>query len=327
MRLSMILKLVLGSTAVMLLIWLLLGRSPAEAAASFPPPDESFTMADGTVLPARLWRPPAGVAPAGVILALHGFTDSRDAWEYPAPAWSAAGYLVIAPDQRGFGATATRGVWAGSATLLSDAASLVAQVRAAHPGQRLVLIGESMGAALIVCLAAQAPHSADSYILSAPAVWGPDQFPPVLRFTLNTANVLVPQVKLTGREVKLEIAASDNIEALRRLTADPLTIKVASISMLHGLVQLMGEAQDYAALMPENTLVLTGKRDRVVPQEATAAFLAKLNPAIRRAAYNNGFHLLLRDRDRALPQADILAWLKNPQTWLPSGGDIVATLP
>src|SRR5579875_1197139 len=58
--------------------------------------DGSFTMPDGFVLPYRSWMPEG--PPATVILALHGFNDSRDGWEYPAPAFRSAGMAVYAPD-------------------------------------------------------------------------------------------------------------------------------------------------------------------------------------------------------------------------------------
>ena len=78
--------------------------------------DGSFLMADGAGLPFRAWLPQGAAErePAAVVLALHGFNDSRDAWELPGPAFAAAGVAVFAPDQRGFGATAARGLWPGA---------------------------------------------------------------------------------------------------------------------------------------------------------------------------------------------------------------------
>jgi hypothetical protein len=46
---------------------------------------------------------------------------------------------------------------------------------------------------------------------------------------------------------------------------------------------------------------------------------------VRRAFYLNGYHLLLRDLDRDLVEADILSWLSDPHRWLPSGADINAS--
>ena len=54
-----------------------------------------FAMPDGFALPYRIWFPDG--PPHTVILALHGFNDSRNAWEYPAPAFQQAGMAIYAP--------------------------------------------------------------------------------------------------------------------------------------------------------------------------------------------------------------------------------------
>ena len=279
-------------------------------------------MRDGYVLPARLWRPSG--TPRGIILALHGFTDSRDAWEYPAPGFAQAGYLVVAPDQRGFGATVGRGTWAGQEAMIGDARELAGRLRREHPGIPLVIMGESMGGAVAMCVAARAPETASAYVLLAPAVWGRAQMAPGVRGALWAASRVAPCWHLTGQEVKLDIAASDNREALVRLAQDPLTLRGSTIAMLSGLVDLMDSAQAAAPHLPPNTLILDGRRDQVIPPQATAAAWARLPPGVRRGFYLSGYHLLLRDMDRALVEADVLAWLDNPQRWLPSGADINA---
>ncbi len=325
------------AAAGVLVAGLLLGRAggpygaSARAAQSqpavlpaFPAPDLVFHMRDGFVLPARLWLPPAGVAPAGVILALHGFTDSRDAWAYPAPGFAAAGWTVVAPDQRGFGATADRGGWAGQAVMIDDAAELAHQLRARYPGARLVMMGESMGGAVVMCAAARAPATADAYVLVSPAVWGRGQMALPVRAALAAAYAVAPGWHLTGNEVQLDIAPSDNREALLALMHDPLTLRGSTVATLHGLVDLMQSAQAAASSLPPDTLMLAGRRDQVIPPAAMAAAWAKLPGGVRQALYLNGYHLLLRDLGRALVQADVLAWLADPHAWLPSGADINA---
>ncbi|MBC7800439.1 MAG: hypothetical protein H7Z10_07445 [Gemmatimonadaceae bacterium] len=44
--------------------------------------DDEFVMPDGARLPMRTWLP-AGIVPRAMVLALHGFNDSRDAWALP----------------------------------------------------------------------------------------------------------------------------------------------------------------------------------------------------------------------------------------------------
>ena len=111
---------------VLLAVVLAVGGCTAQLAppgAAIVPPKETagaFVMPDGMRLPYRTWLPddaqgnsPAS-SPWAVMLALHGMNDSRDAWEYPGPAFAEHGIAVFSPDQRGFGDTSVRGFWPGT---------------------------------------------------------------------------------------------------------------------------------------------------------------------------------------------------------------------
>ena len=280
-------------------------------------------MPDGARLPARVWRAPG--PPRAVILALHGFNDSRDAWELPAPVLAARGITVYAPDQRGFGQAPGRGRWAGTDRLVADAAELARQVAAREPGVPVYLMGESMGGAVLLVLAGRpdAPPVAGT-ILLAPAVWGSGEMNPLLTFSLWAASMLAPDWQLTGRELPLRIVATDNRAALYRLAYDPLTLRSTRADTLRGLVGLMTQAHAAAPHVHGPMLVAYGGRDQLVPARATAATWAVLPPAMRRSFYPAGYHLLTRDLARAAVTDDIASWILTPTLALPSGGDVAA---
>ena len=288
------------------------------------PPTLRFTLSDGMVLPARAWLPPPGTQWRGVILALHGYTDSRDCWEIPGPQFAAAGYAIYAPDQRGFGGAPDRGQWAGTIRMVNDAAALTAQLRAAHPNLPVIVMGESMGGAITALLAARPGQAADAYVLVAPAVWGWQEMDPAVAATLLAADAVAPNWAPDPGQLGREITASDNYAALLRMGRDPLTLRRPTVASLRGLVDLMDAAEAAAPSVHGNVLILSGRRDQLVPPRATAHLWEKLPPTARRAFYPNGYHMLLRDRDRALVIADILSWLNTPQAWLPSGADVAA---
>jgi acylglycerol lipase len=284
--------------------------------------DDSFVMPDGTVLPYRDWLPAR--PPAAIVLALHGMNDSRDAWEYPAPALAAGGMAVFAPDLRGFGATVTRGIWPGTNGFTDDIREMVRLLRARYPRTRLILMAESMGAAALMVLATapDAPR-VDGYVLIAPAVWGRREMNVFMRVTLWIAEHTVPGLALTGRGF-VKVTASDNREALIRLSNDPLTIHATRVDAIKGLVDLMGQALDSASRFHAPALFLYGGHDELVPARATAATWRALPAGPVRAFYPNGYHLLLRDKNRAEPIGDILAWIRYPHAPLPSGADAAA---
>jgi alpha-beta hydrolase superfamily lysophospholipase len=283
---------------------------------------DTFVMPDGTVLPYRDWLPKA--TPSAVVLALHGMNDSRDAWEIPAPVMAQAGIAVFAPDLRGFGATRTRGFWPGSDGLAADARVMARLLRARYPHTKLILMAESMGAAALMVLATQPdPPPVDGYVLIAPAVWGRSKMSFLMRATLWFADHTMPGLALTGSGF-VKVTATDNRDALIRLSTDPLTIHATRVDAIEGLVDLMDQALADAPRFNAPALFLYGGHDELVPARATAATWRALPPGETEAFYPNGYHLLLRDTDRAVPIGDVIAWIRDPSAPLPSGADKAA---
>jgi len=267
-----------------------------------------FALAGGVRLPYRLY--PARGRVRAVVLALHGYTDSRDGWAMLAAALNKQGITLYAPDQSSFGATPNRGYWPGRAVLVDQARQMAVQLRAAYPHTRLVLMGESMGGAIGVLLgASDDPPPVDAYVLSAPAVWGGAAMNPVFRAALRVGVAVAPAKRLTGQSAHVQ--ASDNIAALIAFGKDPLTIHAPRLDNLAGLVALMGQAQAACGQFNKPALFLYGGKDQLVPAEA----MRKCWNAIPRSApvvlafYPPDYHLIERDIERATPTADIAGYI------------------
>jgi alpha-beta hydrolase superfamily lysophospholipase len=313
----------------LLLASLLLSACATELAPPGPPvmPPEvttdAFVMPDGYRLPYRTWLPPC--PPRAVVLALHGMNDSRDAWEIPGPDFAAAGIAVYAPDQRGFGATATRGHWPGTAGLVSDARAMTRLLRQRYPNTPLYLMGESMGAAVLMVLAAHHPPSGVAgYVLIAPAVWGRAEMNPFLRGLLWFATHTVPGLRVENRGY-VKIVASDNYPALVRLSTDPLTIHATRVDAVNGLVNLMDAALASAPSFRGRALFIYGGKDQLVPKRATyATWRALRDRHATLAYYPEHYHLAMRDLERADVIGDVVGWMTHPGAPLISGADRTA---
>ena len=287
---------------------------------------ETFVAADGTVLPYRVWRP-ARAVPRAVIVAVHGYNDYSNAFADSARRWREAGITTYAYDQRGFGKTRPRGLWAGYRPMVDDLVAFTALVRARHPGTPLFLLGSSMGGAVVlVALADPRLGPVAGAILAAPAVWGWSTMPVPYTVSLWLAAHTVPWLTLSGRG--LERVPSDNTAMLRRLGRDPLVIKESRVDTLYGLVTLMDAALDAAARARGPILVLYGEHDQIVPPGPILRMLARLkirpdSPRSPRrvAIYEKGYHMLLRDLEAETVRDDIAAWIFDPTAPLPSRAD------
>ncbi len=293
-----------------------------------PPPtvtDGTFTMTDGARLPYREWLPRG--SPSIVVLAFHGVDDSRDAWERPGPILAAQGIAMIAPDQRGFGAAPDRSYWPGTEQLLLDARRMAIIVQDRYPTAHLYLMGESMGGAVLMALAASrlAPP-VDGYVFSAPAVWGRREMNAFLRSLLWAADKTVPNMSLSGRGTG--VVPTDDEAALMRLSTDPLTLTATRVSAVKGLVDLMDHALAAAGHIDVPVLFLYGGHDELVPKHAMAAAwhaqMAGADSHVTYAFYPKGYHMLERDHEGALVTGDVIHWLRDPGAPLPSGADLRA---
>jgi alpha-beta hydrolase superfamily lysophospholipase len=283
---------------------------------------DRLITADGMDLPLRSWLPET--EPKAVLLALHGFNDYSRAFEAPGKWWAARGIATYAYDQRGFGDTPQRGLWAGSEALAGDLRTAARLLRTRHPGTPLYLLGDSMGGAVImVAMAEPDPPEVSGVILSAPAVWARSEMPLYMRAVLWIAARAIPWAKVTGNN--LDIQASDNIERLREMGRDPLVVKGTRVAAIDGLTDLMSEALDGGRRLRAASLLLYGEKDEVIPRMPTFRFWRNLpeGPGTRQrpALYENGWHLLLQDLGAEQVLADIAAWMADPQAPLPSGAD------
>ena len=286
--------------------------------------DAAFHTADGADLPLRKWLPWKEPARA-VILALHGFNDYSKGMEIPGSGLARRGFAVYAFDQRGFGGSPQRGIWAGADQMIADLKAVTLLLHAQYPNLPLYYLGESMGASVMLAAAVEPmPPRIDGMILAAPAVWGWQTQSAFNRTVLEQAAHIVPWMTVVPTGLRLQ--ASSNRRALIALGRDDLVIHETRVDAAYGLVDLMTRAYDaMAKLKSPRYLLLYGGKEAILNKGAVAlsqAQLPKLPPEIQRIArYPRGYHLILRDLDAPLVFDDIAAWIRDPAAPLPSGAD------
>ncbi len=277
--------------------------------------DDFLVARDGMRLPLREWNAD-GDAPKAVIVALHGMSDYSNAFDMPGTEWAKRGITTLAIDQRGFGKSDNPGLWAGGDVMRRDLVDFAAAAHARYPGVKIFAAGESMGGAVLLsALASPEPPVIDGAILISPAVWSRADMPALYRVALFMVAHITPGIILTnsaaGKVVK--IVPSDNIPMLIALGKDPLFQKKTRADTLYGLVNLMGDARTAPLRLPPSgvppILYLHGEKDQVIPPAPAKAAIRELGARADVREYPNGYHMLLRDLDRAKVQDDVAAWV------------------
>jgi alpha-beta hydrolase superfamily lysophospholipase len=280
---------------------------------------DRYVAADGTALPLAVW-PAAKGPPRAIILGLHGFGDYRDAFEEPAAIWAAAGFTTYAYDQRGFGASPTRGRWPGTDTLVDDALAVALLLHERYPGVPLYVAGESMGGA-VALVAADRGLEADGLVLLAPALRSRRAFGPLFAAGLWFFGHTIPW--MPAGPTSIDFSPTDNPKALEKLRSDPLMLRQPRLDMGYGLVDLMDAACDSLDKIHVPYLMAHGLGDRIVPEGPVKLAIRSMprRADSKLAFYSKGYHLLLRDKEGPVVAADIVAWISNHEAELPSGAD------
>jgi acylglycerol lipase len=286
---------------------------------------DRYVAADGTSLPVAEW-PAANGPPKAVILGLHGFGDYRKAWEEPAEIWAKAGITTYSYDQRGFGASPTRGRWPGTQALVGDAKAMAVLLRAQYPGVPLYLAGESMGGA-VALVAADENADVDGLILAGTALRSRDTFGPLANAGLWFFAHTIPW--MPNGPTSIDFQPTDNPKTLEKLRNDKMMLRGARLDMGYGLVDLMDDARAAAPHVRLPYLMLHGLGDRIIPQEPVRAAIKVMPPRAdsRLAFYKNGYHLLLRDKEGKLVATDVVSWIGDHEAALPSGADASRSQP
>jgi len=282
---------------------------------------DRYIAPDGAVMPLSVWTS-AGPTKA-VILGIHGFGDYRTAFEDPAAIWAHKGITTYAYDQRGFGGAPNRGIWAGTETLVEDIRTAVRLVRQRHPGVPLYLAGESMGGALV--MAAADPDrgglEVDGLILLATALRSRDTLGPLMRGGLEFFAFVLPWFPLGPTSIDFQ--PTDNPKTVEKLRNDKMILRNPRVDMGYGLVEAMDAAKAAAPRLTQPYIMLHGKGDKLVPQRSIKSAIEVLprRPDSHLAFYKDGYHMILRDKQGAVPTEDIANWIFNKTAPLPSGAD------
>lgn len=317
-----------GVVAALLAALMLAGCTPMLVQQAGSPPfgfqgprleADAVVSFDGARLGLTTWE--AAGEPWAVVVGVHGMNDYANAFHLAAPFWAQNGVTTLAYDQRGFGRSPQRGVWAGDDLLVEDLRTVVGLARQRYPHALIAVAGESMGGAVAAAaFASDRPPPADRVVLLAPAVWGWREQPlPNKTLLWLAANMTASKVYEPPNWLARKIKATDNRAELIAMSRDPLMVWGARSDTLYGLVRMMSEGADSVGAIKPPTLYLYGARDDIIPRKAAFRAARTLKPTDRSAYYVEGYHLLMRDLQGPAVWRDVLAFLRDPTAPLPSG--------
>jgi alpha-beta hydrolase superfamily lysophospholipase len=263
----------------------------------------------GTDVLYRRWAAPSAKA---VFLLVHGLGAHSARWDFLASFLARNGYASYGIELKGFGRTPERPrghvdsyrVWDRDILALTETAA------GENPGQKVFLLGESLGGLVVFNLAARHPDRFAGQVLISPAFKNGLKFPISLYLALPILMVVHPQ-KAAALPFTSAMCTRDAAyqEVMDRC---PDEVRVASLSLL---AKALGE-QMTASRQAKNhevpSLFLLAGQDSLTDARASRKFFKKLMLQDKTLIeYPEMHHALSIEHGRERVFEDILAWVEK----------------
>jgi alpha-beta hydrolase superfamily lysophospholipase len=265
----------------------------------------SFRASDGAEIPYRLWQ---ARDPVAAVLLLHGAFDYAAAFDEIGPKLAREGLAALAIDQRGFGATRSRGTWSSTSRMAEDAAE-AARILLERAGCEtpLFVLGESLGGAVAVHAAATGKlPQLRGLVLVAPGALASRIRQRLLAFVAAAVRLVAGDSEIVfERLAGWELTPAAAI----RLIGDPLVMRRIRPEMLCGLADLALSAVSEASSVATPVLTMVGERDELVRLACVQRLFENLAGEKRWRVIPDAPHLLLHWRRSNEILREAVAWM------------------
>ena len=267
----------------------------------------AFKASDNADVPYRLWL--AKKSRVAVLL-LHGCCDYSGAFDDIAPKLVKRGFSCMAFDQRGFGATDSRGTWTGKERLIADVRDAIAFFRERlQSGTPLFIIGESMGGSVAVHTAAtQTDLNIAGIVLVAPGALASALRNKLYNWIMRTIRLFAGQSEIViERNDASELSASAAI----RLLGDPMVMKAIHADLLAGVIETGHQAVSAAANVAIPALTIVAGHDDLLSNICVRQLHENLGGEKDWVALEKGPHLLLHWQHGGIVLRRVRRWIES----------------
>lgn len=276
-----------------------------------------FTAADGENIAIHDWplpdvysyeRPDQAIK--GTVIIVHSLGGHAFRYAPVAQRFNEAGFHVRAYDQYGHGESGgSRGGIPTEMRLVDDLADIVDETRRnMRAGQKLILLGHSMGGVVVASFVRQQMRPIDGIVLSSPALdLGLSKMQKLL---LSAVVKLAPDFRVNSR-LKLDKLSRDPI-SVQAYRGDTFVHRKVSGRMLRFIVDEGARCIAAAMQWDTPTLLMYSGLDSIVNPQGSQAFAA-VAPAkwVQSHCFEAMYHEIFNDPEKHLVFAAMHAWLNR----------------
>lgn len=268
-----------------------------------------FDGTDGVQIVYDVWTPDS--PPRGVVILAHGYGEHARRYDHVAARFGAAGLITYALDHRGHGRSSGKRVYLRDISeYTEDFGTLVGIAAADHPDLARIVLGHSMGGAVVFAYGVDHPEDYTAMVLSGPAVAAQE--------SVSSATVLA--AKLMGRLAPgmpvqdiPAAAVSRDPEVVAAYEADPLVHRgKVPAGIGRALIEIGETMPQRAGAITAPLLVVHGEEDSLIPVEGSRRLVECVGSGdVHLKVYPELYHEVFNEPEQELVLDDVTAWIES----------------
>ncbi|MGE2736250.1 lysophospholipase [Mycolicibacterium vaccae] len=273
--------------------------------------EHRFQGVDGVEIVYDVWMPDPAVPARGVVVLAHGYAEHARRYDHVAARFGAAGLITYALDHRGHGRSGGKRVYLRDISeYTADFHTLVGIAAREHPELPRIVVGHSMGGAVVFAYGVEHPDDYHAMVLSGPAVDA----------AASVSPVKVALAKLVGR-----VAPGLPVENLpaSAVSRDPLVVAAYEADPLvhHGRLPagvaraLIGVGETMprrAAVITAPLLVVHGDEDRLIPVQGSRRLAQCVGSTdVQLKVYPGLYHEVFNEPEQVVVLDDVTSWIES----------------
>ena len=266
----------------------------------------TLTGHGGVTLHAQAWLPDG--EPRDVIAIAHGYAEHGGRYGNLVERLVPLGYALYALDHRGHGRSGgKRALVDRMAWVIEDFHRFVGEVRARHDGQRVKLLGHSMGGNVAFGYALRWPEDLSGLILSGPLIGG--SVPAAQRLVMRLLSAVAPGL---GTVALPPDAVSRDPAVVAAYQADPLvTVGKVPARTAYELFSALPGYLEGAPRMEVPVLIQHGEADSLVPLAGARPTIEAIGASDKTViTYPGLFHEIYNEPEKDRVIGDLIHWLE-----------------
>ncbi|MDT5140136.1 MAG: hypothetical protein QOD58_4398 [Mycobacterium sp.] len=269
--------------------------------------ERTFDGVGGIRIVYDVWTP--DVAPRALVVLAHGFGEHARRYDHVTRRLGEAGLITYALDHRGHGRSGGKRVTVKNVgEFTADFDTLVSIASRENPGLKRIVLGHSMGGAIVFAYGVERPDNYDLMVLSAPAVAAQDMVPGVVSLAAKVLGVVAPGLPVQALDFN---AISRDPEVVNAYNNDPLVYHGKVPAGIGRALLHVGETmQQRAPALTAPLLVVHGTGDRLIPLEGSRRLVKCVGSGdVALKEYPDLYHEVFNEPEQAKVLDDVVAWI------------------